>query len=126
MAKLGRPTKKTPETVKVILAALERGLPYRWAANIAGVHASTFWEWHTDDPDFASQCDAARAKFIDNTVAVCRVHPPTALKLLERLVREDFRPPTQRLEIEKIPGLEIVDDDAPDQVSGPASEAEGD
>ena len=40
-----RPTKFTAETVKIVLAGIRAGLPYRLAAESAGIHYDTFNEW---------------------------------------------------------------------------------
>jgi hypothetical protein len=40
-----RPTKFTAETVKVVLAGIRAGLPYRLSAEAAGIHYDTFNEW---------------------------------------------------------------------------------
>ena len=40
-----RPTKFTAETVKAVLAGTHAGLPYRLAAESAGIHYDTFNEW---------------------------------------------------------------------------------
>jgi hypothetical protein len=42
---MSRPTKFTPETVHGILAGIRAGLPYRLAAEAAGVSESTFHQW---------------------------------------------------------------------------------
>jgi len=40
-----RPTKFTAETVKVVLAGIRAGLPYRLSAEAAGIHYDTLNEW---------------------------------------------------------------------------------
>ena len=42
---MSRPTKFTTETVATVLAGIRAGLPYRLAAEAAGIHYDTFNEW---------------------------------------------------------------------------------
>lgn len=42
---MARPSKFTPETVHGILGGIRAGLPYRLAAEAAGIHYDTFNEW---------------------------------------------------------------------------------
>ncbi len=42
---MGRPTKLTPEVSEVILAAVELGMPDKYAALAAGVHPDTLINW---------------------------------------------------------------------------------
>ncbi len=42
-----RPTKFTAETVNTVLAGIRAGLPYRLAAEAAGISETTFHEWQS-------------------------------------------------------------------------------
>lgn len=42
---MGRPTKLTPETQRIIVEALERGHYAETAATLAGIQESTFYDW---------------------------------------------------------------------------------
>lgn len=53
MANVGRPTKRTPETVKKLCDAIRLGASYADACGFAGVHFDTFNEWRKDFPEFS-------------------------------------------------------------------------
>jgi hypothetical protein len=56
---MARPTKFTQARREAVLQALRKGHGYELAANSAGVHGSTLWDWRRGDPDFAAACEAA-------------------------------------------------------------------
>lgn len=75
----GRPCDLTPQKEKVLLGAIQRGLPYKQASALAGISYMTFNRWREkgSEPDapceFSDFCDrlaAAEAKAAD---ALCRV-----------------------------------------------------
>jgi transposase len=67
----GRPTKRTPEMEKALLAAVETGAPYRIACLACGISDDAFAEWRRKDPVFAAQVAQASGK--------------TALRLLKKI-----------------------------------------
>jgi hypothetical protein len=67
----GRPTKRTPEMEKALLAAVETGAPYRIVCQACGISDDTFTEWRRKDPVFAAQVARAAGK--------------TALRLLKKI-----------------------------------------
>jgi hypothetical protein len=54
MGSPGRPTKRTPETVKKLCDAIRLGASYGDACGFAGVDVGTFARWREDFPDFAA------------------------------------------------------------------------
>lgn len=44
---MARPSKFTPETVNALLAGVRAGLPFRLAAEAAGISETTFHEWQS-------------------------------------------------------------------------------
>jgi transposase len=67
----GRPTKRTPEMEKALIAAIETGAPYRIACMAVGITDDTFTNWRRKDPVFAAQVAQASGK--------------TALRLLKKI-----------------------------------------
>lgn len=60
--KTGRPTVRTPEMIATIERALENGMGYKWAAQLAGVTDRTLREWRRADPDLSSALASADAR----------------------------------------------------------------
>ena len=54
MAKPGRKTKYTPETVAKIVQAIKTGATYELAANFAGIGKTSFYDWLDKYPEFAN------------------------------------------------------------------------
>ena len=65
MAKRGRQPMYTPERVKRICDAIERGETNAVAAKIGGIHVATFCEWQNTKPEFAEAVKRAKAAFED-------------------------------------------------------------
>jgi len=70
----GRPTLFNAETSRILFDAIERGLPYRQAAALAGISYDTFNRWRNDaldtdaSPelcDFCKELAAAKARGAD-------------------------------------------------------------
>ena len=57
----GRPTKRTPEVVATIAAAIASGLTDREAGIIAGIRHDTLTEWRKD-PEFSEAIEKATAE----------------------------------------------------------------
>lgn len=64
MAKRGRPTKYTPETVKRIIEAIKLGLAYVDAANYGGISFETFNEWRKAFPEFSEAIEQASGQAV--------------------------------------------------------------
>lgn len=65
MAKRGRQPMYTPDRVKRICDAIERGETNETAAKIGGIHVSTFCEWQNSKPEFSEAVKRAKAAFED-------------------------------------------------------------
>jgi len=122
-----RPSKQTPEILAIIQSALECGCTRRASANIAGIAERTFYDWldnEAADGPFRSMIEAAESEFERRVLTGAISHPATALKLLERRQRKDWYPPTEKVQIELTPNLEVVWDDgaAGDTPGTPAAE----
>ena len=63
MAKRGRQPKYTPDRVKRICDAIERGETNETAAKIGGISVSTFCEWQCSKPEFSESVKRAKAAF---------------------------------------------------------------
>lgn len=53
MAKRGRKTKYTPETVGKIVQAIKLGATYKLACGYAGISHDTFYTWMSTKPEFS-------------------------------------------------------------------------
>lgn len=60
----GRPTKLTDETLERIILALTMGLSNRTVAHFARIHESTFYEWITNNEEFAELVACAKASAV--------------------------------------------------------------
>ncbi len=84
------PTKFTPETVNTILAGVRAGLPYRLAAEAAGIHSDTFNEWRQGRFPRGADKDL-KAAFSDQ---LTRAKGESALRLaglISRAATDDWR-----------------------------------
>lgn len=62
---MGRPSRRTPERVEMICAAIrEHGFTDTHAAARAGVSSSAISRWRQEDEGFAALLDAARADYL--------------------------------------------------------------
>lgn len=61
MANVGRPTKRTPETVKKLCDAIRLGASYGDACGYAGIDIATFGRWRDEFADFAHEIKEAEA-----------------------------------------------------------------
>lgn len=60
----GRPTKKDPEVVKIIMGALREGLHVETACELAKISKQTFYSWVKADDIFMTQVEYAKAMAI--------------------------------------------------------------
>jgi hypothetical protein len=99
---MARPTKFTPGTVRDILAGIRAGLPYRLAAEAAGVSESTFHQWQRGQ--FPRGADKAlRAEFLE---ALTRAKGESARRLtalISTAATDDWRAAAWLLE-RRFPG----------------------
>jgi len=61
---IGRPTKRTPATVRKICRGIAEGLPFKFAAVAAGVSEETFCKWRAEFADFNEAVQQAVASGI--------------------------------------------------------------
>jgi hypothetical protein len=59
MTRAGRPTKRTPETVNLLLGALQKGNTRTTACGLAAIGHSTFAEWLNKFPEFREAVEHA-------------------------------------------------------------------
>lgn len=59
---MGRPTKRTPETEAVLVAALRAGNTRTDAVAVAGLSLDTLSVWGKDDPEFRGRIEKAEAE----------------------------------------------------------------
>jgi hypothetical protein len=85
-----RPTKFTATTVDAVLAGIRAGLPYRLAAEAAGISESTFHEWQRGQ--FPRGADKAlKAEFL---ASLTRAQGQSALRLtamISTAAKDDWR-----------------------------------
>lgn len=82
--KTGRPSKLTPERIKVLCAAVEAGMTLAHAAECADIHPDTFSRW----------INSEEARFIDLRRALTRAKARgilTRLKRIQTAGRTDWR-----------------------------------
>lgn len=90
--KVGRPTKRTPETVAALLDGLRKGYPKGTAAAVAGIGVSTLNEWEHAFPELAADVKEAeqqgKAKLVDKVREADSWQ--SAAWLLERRFPDEF------------------------------------
>jgi len=65
---VGRPNKRTPEIVNILITCISKGLHVKTACGLAKIAESVFYEWLKKDVSFQSQINYARG------AAVLRLH----------------------------------------------------
>ncbi len=68
--KMGRPHKRSADIEKKLLTAIEKGLPFVAACNLAGICFDTFNQWRKDIPEFLERVKKAEAAAIERRVAI--------------------------------------------------------
>src|SRR6516162_1791528 len=100
-SKGGRPSKKTPDRVTLLLEAIARGLPYNMACVLSGLSFRTFCDWRQQDPSFAQKVDCAGAKAIERHLQLLDEAAPNNPKIsmwfLERRDPEHWGSPEVQL-----------------------------
>lgn len=90
----GRPTKRTPENRKIILDAIEQGVPYRHAAAMAGMDEDTLLKWRASDTELSESIKAAEGRAVMNRLLRIRLAEPdhwqAAAWWLERKYPQEF------------------------------------
>jgi hypothetical protein len=59
---VGRPTKKTDETIEALMRVIATGAPYMICCAATGVSYDSFMTWKREDPEFAARVEEASAK----------------------------------------------------------------
>lgn len=89
----GRPTKKTPEMVALLAAAIAEGMSFKSAAHLCGINSDTFWDWMKNDEEFSDKIKSARAVAVSESVQAIRSRLPQWQAMawwLERIEYEDW------------------------------------
>ena len=91
----GRPSKYTAEVVRVICEAVENGTPFRFAAALGGVSASTFYDWQRRFQEFSDAIQGALARGVEARLKLIRAAADNgdvraAQWWLEHVLAEDF------------------------------------
>lgn len=76
---------------------------YKWAAKAVKKSRDTMEDWRREDPDFALQCELKLAEWVKKTTR--RARPEFQL---ERLMREDFKPPKTESDVTLITPAPIL------------------
>jgi hypothetical protein len=92
-SKRGRPPKYCPQIVKIICEAIADGVPYRYAAALAGVSYQTFCVWQRLFSEFSDAIEEAKAKGIQSRLkrldkCANKGNPKSDIWYLERTVPE--------------------------------------
>lgn len=95
---MGRPTKRTPERVKRILALLKSGNTRTCAANASGISKETFYEWLREFPDFADAVTRAESEAEAAHVATIK-RAATVHKVVERRTTVSDKDGTTTIEV---------------------------
>jgi hypothetical protein len=59
---VGRPTKKTDQTIEALMRIIATGAPYMICCAATGVSYDSFMTWKREDPEFAARVEQASAK----------------------------------------------------------------
>ena len=77
------------------LVYLENCPVHKWASKAVMISESTSKKWRDEDKEFNDLCEAKISLWVGKTVR--KAKPEFQL---ERLLREDFKPPTQDMKVE--------------------------
>lgn len=95
----GRPTKKTPELVKVLSEALAMGMPDQEACDLVMIKRETLDQWRSEDDQFSDMLKSARAAKMRSRIERIDAGPQTWTStawMLERTSPAHFaKPETQ-------------------------------
>ena len=86
-----------PPAQAQFLAAMAQGLTITAAAESAGVHRTTTYNWFNTSPAFAAAFNEARETFADNLLAQTDELTALAVKTLRELMEDPKASPTVRL-----------------------------
>jgi len=50
---------RTPKNRETLVAALREGLSVGGACTVAGISRRSYYDWRSEDPEFAAECDEA-------------------------------------------------------------------
>jgi hypothetical protein len=99
----GRPSKRTPQLEKALLAAIRTGAPYRIACMACGISDDAFTNWRRADPIFSEQVEKASGqtalRLLKKIEAQGRENFSACAWLLERRFPESFSRPEVQLNL---------------------------
>ena len=91
---MARKSKYTPECVRLIVTAVEQGVPYRHACAIAGISEDTFANWRKAKSDFSEAIKSAEGRAVAGRLARIRKAEDTSWQAaawwLERKYPHEF------------------------------------
>jgi hypothetical protein len=96
MTPQGGTSKYTPEREAIIIQMLRQGMPRSWAAQAAGIHRRTFYDWLEAYPAFAQKVEEAETELRRVLVSIVmqealkKQNWVTAMTMLERRWPEEF------------------------------------
>lgn len=85
----GRPTKKTPEIVEILMQCLKEGLHVETACAYAKINKQTFYNWLKEDENFSTQIEFAKSEAIRMLSMSVRNDDPW--KILKNLAPKLYR-----------------------------------
>lgn len=104
-APIGRPTKYTEKTVKLLEQAVAAGLSNKSACSVAGISQETLSQWRKDRPEFAGQLECAREKAKERALAAIQKAGKTEWRALEAWLK--LTSPEYRKNRESLTSLQI-------------------
>lgn len=102
-------TKYTEVRLKKMQEALEKGLSVSGTCGLVNISRETFYRWMREERDFYDMVKQAQSLFEQICIDTIITNPRTALQLLERQRREEYRPPSAKVELEGIVGIKLVE-----------------
>jgi transposase-like protein len=110
-------TKYTTARLSKMREALVKGLSITGVCGLVGISRETFYRWMREERDFYDMVTQAQAQFEQTCIDTIIMNPRTALQLLERQRREEYKPPSKTVEVDGIVGIKLVEaEDAPDAI----------
>lgn len=112
-AATGRKSRYTPKVVAKILKEISQGVPHKYAAMIAGISYQAFLDWQHAYPEFATQVDLAKAKYIawhvkQNTKHAKNGSPNASWFALERADPENFARPETKIALQQFNQINVL------------------
>ena len=111
MAKIGRPSKYTPEVVETIINSIRKGATHGLACQAAGIGEQTFYGWMKDFPEFSDRVKAVESEAAERWLAYIESSAPKEWQAAAWLLERRYHQAYSRRTIDKAVQVQLTADD---------------